>query len=77
MKIEFDIEPIYQTDLATMGNYIEKQFKTVFTPLTIGEQKEPATERRWGSAFHFLQRCPSKFKENKRGKRKFTPKNRR
>jgi HK97 family phage portal protein len=33
MKIEFDIEPIYQTDLATMGNYIEKTVQNgVYTP---------------------------------------------
>jgi HK97 family phage portal protein len=33
MKIEFDIEPIYQTDLATMGEYIEKTVQNgVYTP---------------------------------------------
>ena len=33
MKIEFDIEPIYQSDLTTMGNYIEKTIQNgVYTP---------------------------------------------
>lgn len=33
MKIEFDIEPIYQTDLTTMGNYIEKTVQNgIYTP---------------------------------------------
>lgn len=33
MKIEFDIEPIFQTDLTTMGNYIEKTVQNgVYTP---------------------------------------------
>lgn len=33
MKIEFDTEPIYQSDLATMGNYIEKTVQNgVYTP---------------------------------------------
>lgn len=33
MKIEFDIEPIYQADLTTMGNYIEKTVQNgVYTP---------------------------------------------
>ena len=33
MRIEFDIEPIYQTDLTTMGGYIEKTIQNgVYTP---------------------------------------------
>lgn len=33
MKIEFDIEPIFQTDLTTMGNYIEKTVQWgIYTP---------------------------------------------
>ena len=33
MKIEFDIEPIYQTDLETMGKYIEKTVQYgIYTP---------------------------------------------